>query len=84
MSAGTATVKLPKDLYARLETLAQQVRTDPVELLNLLATSAATQREQDQQSLFTPRPAAERAQTTRKIPAAMSSRLPVAVDLLTR
>ena len=32
MTVGTVTVKLPKDLYARLDTLAKQESTDVVEL----------------------------------------------------
>lgn len=46
MTVGTVTVKLPKDLYTRLDTLAKQERTDLVELLNRLATSVATPRAQ--------------------------------------
>jgi hypothetical protein len=40
MTVGTVTVKLPKDLYTRLDTLAKQERTDMVALLNRLAASA--------------------------------------------
>ena len=39
MTVGTVTVKLPKELYTRLDSLAKQERTDLVELLNRLATS---------------------------------------------
>ena len=39
MTVGTVTVKLPKDLYTRLDTLAKQERTDVVALLNRLAAS---------------------------------------------
>lgn len=46
MTAGIVTVKLPKDLYARLDTLAKQERTDMVELLNRLAASATASRTQ--------------------------------------
>ena len=46
MTAGTVTVKLPKDLYARLDRLAKQERTDLVELLDRLATSGAVSRAQ--------------------------------------
>jgi hypothetical protein len=46
MTVGTVTVKLPKDLYARLDTLAKQERTDVVELLDRLAASAAASRAQ--------------------------------------
>ncbi len=40
MTVGTVTVKLPKDLYVRLDALAKQERTDVVELLGRLAASA--------------------------------------------
>jgi metal-responsive CopG/Arc/MetJ family transcriptional regulator len=40
MAVGTVTVKLPKDLYARLDALAKQERTDVVDLLGRLAASA--------------------------------------------
>ena len=40
MTVSTVTVKLPKDLYTRLDTLAKQERTDVVALLNRLAASA--------------------------------------------
>jgi len=40
MTVGTVTVKLPKDLYTRLDTLAKQERIDVVALLNRLAASA--------------------------------------------
>jgi len=46
MTAGIVTVKLPKDLYARLDTLAKQERTDMVELLSRLAASATASRAQ--------------------------------------
>jgi len=46
MTAGTVTVKLPKDLYARLDTLAKQERTNLVDLLDRLATSAVAPRAQ--------------------------------------
>ena len=46
MTAGIVTVKLPKDLYARLDTLAKQERTDMVELLSRLAASATSPRPQ--------------------------------------
>lgn len=36
MTVGTVTVKLPKDLYTRLDALAKQERTDLVELLTRL------------------------------------------------
>ena len=44
MTVGTVTVKLPKDLYARLDILAKQERTDVVALLNRLAASATAPR----------------------------------------
>jgi hypothetical protein len=44
MTVGTVTVKLPKDLYARLDTLAKQESTDVVELLDRLAAEAAASR----------------------------------------
>jgi len=44
MTVGTVTVKLPKDLYTRLDTLAKQERTDVVALLNRLAASATAPR----------------------------------------
>jgi predicted transcriptional regulator len=44
MTVGTVSVKLPKDLYARLDTLAKQERTDVVEVLDRLAASAAASR----------------------------------------
>ena len=40
MTVGTVTVKLPRELYTRLDTLAKQERTDVVELLGRLAASA--------------------------------------------
>jgi hypothetical protein len=43
MTVSTVTVKLPKELYARLDTLAKQERTDVVQLLDRLAASAAAQ-----------------------------------------
>jgi hypothetical protein len=44
MTASTVTVKLPKDLYARLDRLAKQERTELVELLDRLATHRALRR----------------------------------------
>ena len=44
MTVGTVTVKLPKDLYTRLDTLAKQERTDVVALLIRLAASATAPR----------------------------------------
>ena len=41
MTVGTVTVKLPRDLYARLDSLAKQERTDVVDLLSRLAASRA-------------------------------------------
>ena len=41
MTASIVTVKLPKDLYTRLDALAKQERTDVVDLLDRLATSLA-------------------------------------------
>lgn len=41
MPVGIVTVKLPKDLYVRLDALAKQEKTDLVALLDRLATSAA-------------------------------------------
>jgi hypothetical protein len=41
VAVGTVTVKLPKDLYARLDALAKQERTDVVDLLGRLTASAA-------------------------------------------
>ena len=46
MTVGTVTVKLPKDLYGRLDTLAKQEHTDLVELLGRLAASATVARTQ--------------------------------------
>lgn len=46
MTASTVTVNLPKDLYARLDKLAKQERTDLVDLLDRLATSGAVPRAQ--------------------------------------
>jgi hypothetical protein len=46
MTVGTVTVKLPEDLYIRLDSLAKQERTDLVELLNRMATSAVSPRTQ--------------------------------------
>ena len=43
MTVGTVTIKLPKDLYLRLDTLAKQERTGLVELLDRLATVAMVQ-----------------------------------------
>jgi len=50
MTAGTVIVRLPKDLYTRLDTLAKQERTDLVELLNRLATSGVAPRAQAEPS----------------------------------
>jgi hypothetical protein len=50
MTVGTITVKLPRDLYARLDTLAKQERTDVVELLGRLAASEAASRTQSEPS----------------------------------
>jgi hypothetical protein len=50
MTVGTVTVKLPKDLYARLDTLAKQESTDVVELLSRLAASATAPRSQAEPS----------------------------------
>ena len=44
MTVGTVTVKLPKDLYTRLDTLAKQERTDVVALLTRLTASATAPR----------------------------------------
>ncbi len=41
MTVGTVTIKLPGVLYARLDTLAKQERTDVVELLGRLAAARA-------------------------------------------
>jgi predicted transcriptional regulator len=46
MTVGTVTVKLPRDLYARLDALAKQERTDLVELLSRLAASATASQAQ--------------------------------------
>ena len=40
MTVGTVTVKLTRDLYARLDTLAKQERTDVLELLGRLVAAA--------------------------------------------
>ena len=50
MTVGAVTVKLPKDLYARLDTLVKQEHTDVVELLGRLATSATVSRTQAEPS----------------------------------
>ena len=50
MTVGTVTIKLPKNLYTRLDALAKQERTDLVELLNRLTTSVATPRAQAEPS----------------------------------
>ena len=50
MTTGIVTVKLPKDLYSRLDTLAKQERTDLVELLNRLVASVAAPRAQAEPS----------------------------------
>lgn len=42
MTVGTVTVKLPKDLYTRLDALAKQERTDLVDLLTRWTASLAT------------------------------------------
>jgi len=44
MTVGTVTVKLPRDLYVKMDTLAKQERTDMVELLSRLAASATPSR----------------------------------------
>ena len=44
MTVGTVTVKLPRELYTRLDSLAKQERTDVVELLGRLAASATVSR----------------------------------------
>ena len=44
MTVGTVTVKLPKDIYTRLDTLAKQERTDVVALLTRLTASATAPR----------------------------------------
>ena len=44
MTVGTVTVQLPKDLYARLDALAKQERTDVVALLTRLTASATAPR----------------------------------------
>ena len=49
MIVSTVTVKLPKELYARLDDLAKQERTDLVELLTRFAASASAQ-DQDEPS----------------------------------
>lgn len=50
MTVGTVTLKLPKDLYARLDTLAKQERTDVVELLRRLTAAATPPRVEDEAS----------------------------------
>lgn len=50
MTFGTVTVKLPKDLYTRLDTLAKQERTDVVVLLSRLAALATAPRTQAEPS----------------------------------
>jgi hypothetical protein len=50
MTVGTVTVKLPKDLYTRLNSLAKQERTDVVELLDRLAASATASRAEGEPS----------------------------------
>ena len=50
MTVGTVTVKLPKDLYTRLDALAKQESTDVVELLSRLAASAAASSSQAESS----------------------------------
>ena len=50
MTVGTVTVKLPRELYARLDTLAKQERTDMVDLLSRLAASATPSRTQAEPS----------------------------------
>ena len=40
MTASTVTVKLPKELYSKLNAMAKQERIDVVELLNRLAASS--------------------------------------------
>ncbi len=44
MTVGTVTIKLPKDLYARLDSLAKQERTDLVALMSRLVASATAPR----------------------------------------
>ncbi|NUQ37412.1 MAG: hypothetical protein HUU23_06355 [Caldilineales bacterium] len=44
MTIGTVTVKLPEDLYIRLDALAKQERTDLVALLTQWAATLATSR----------------------------------------
>jgi hypothetical protein len=50
MTVGTVTVRLPKDLYTRLDALAKQERTDVVALLSRLAASAMMPRTQAEPS----------------------------------
>jgi hypothetical protein len=50
MTVGTVTVKLPRDLYTRLDILAKQERTDVVELLGRLAASATVSRAEGEPS----------------------------------
>ena len=50
MTAGTVTVKLPRDIYIRLDALAKQERTDVAELLGRLAASATAPRTQGEPS----------------------------------
>ena len=50
MTVGTVTVKLPKDLYTRLDTLAKQEHTDMVELLDRLTASAIASRAEGEPS----------------------------------
>ncbi|MCX6029861.1 MAG: hypothetical protein NT169_11255 [Chloroflexi bacterium] len=44
MTVNTVTIELPRPLYVRLETLAKEERTDLIDLLSRLATSAAEPR----------------------------------------
>ena len=50
MTVGTVTVKLTRDLHARLGTLAKQERTDVVELLGRLAAAATVSRAEGEPS----------------------------------
>ncbi len=44
MTVNTVTIELPKPLYTRLETLAKEERTDLIDFLSRLVTSAAKPR----------------------------------------
>ena len=50
MTVGTVTVKLPRDLYIRLDKLAKQERTNLVELLDRLAAAAMDSQTQPEPS----------------------------------